>query len=101
MSNCANLEIYEPYKKGAITSFVQSGNFEILTLTGFEPATFRVAVGHLTHYAKFPYEHFLRKFKPDFTIFLWQCRQSDQAAIGDFVNFWTPPILGTITYVTT
>ena len=31
--------------KGAISSFVQSGNFESLTLTGFEPATLRVAVG--------------------------------------------------------
>ena len=60
MSNCANLEIYEPYKKGAISSFVQSGNFEILTLTGFEPTTLRVAVSHLTHYTKFPYENILK-----------------------------------------
>ena len=37
-------------KKGAISSFVQSGNFEIFTLTGFEPATLRVAVGHLNQF---------------------------------------------------
>ena len=48
--------------KGAISSFVQSENFESLTLTGFEPASLHVAVGHLTHYAKFSYEIFLRKF---------------------------------------
>ena len=52
--------------KGAISSFVQSGNFESLTLTGFEPATLRIAVGHLTHYTKFPYENFLRKFQTRF-----------------------------------
>ena len=34
--------------KGAISSFVQSGNFECLTLKGFEPVTLRIAVGHLT-----------------------------------------------------
>ena len=28
---------------------------------------------------------FWENFKPDFTIFLWQCHQSDRAAIGDFV----------------
>ena len=38
--------------KGAISSFVQSGNFEKLTLMGFEPATLRVAVGYLTHYVQ-------------------------------------------------
>ena len=48
--------------KGAISSFVQSGNFESLTLTEFEPAALHVAVGHLTLYTKFPYENSLRKF---------------------------------------
>ena len=62
LSKWANLEIYEPYKKRAISSFVQSGNFETLTLTEFEPAALRVAVGHLTHCTKFPYEIFLRNF---------------------------------------
>ena len=57
-------------KKGAISSLVQSGNFEILTLTGFEPATLRVAVGHLTHYTKFPYEIFFKFFKPNSKRFL-------------------------------
>ena len=33
-----------PRKKGAILSFVQSGNFELLSQTGFEPGTLRVAV---------------------------------------------------------
>ena len=54
--------IYEPYKKGAISSSIQSGNFEILTLTGFEPATLRVAVHHHTHYTKFSYENFSKNF---------------------------------------
>ena len=53
-----------------ISSFVQSGNFEISTLTGFEQATLRVAVGHLTHYTKFPYEIFWEFVLPDFTIFI-------------------------------
>ena len=48
-------------KKVPISSFVQSRNFERLTLTGFEPATLRVAVGHHTHYTKFPYENFFEK----------------------------------------
>ena len=52
-------------KKGAISSFVQSGNFDSLTLMWFEPASLRVAVGHLTHYAKFPYEKFFKIFKPN------------------------------------
>ena len=52
-------------KKGAISSFVQSGNFEILTLTGYEPATLRVAVD-----TKFPYEIFFKIFKPNVKIFL-------------------------------
>ena len=55
-------------KKGAISSFVQSGNFENSTLTGFEPATLSVAVGHLTHYTKFPYEKFFKIFKPNVKI---------------------------------
>ena len=46
--------------KGAISSFVQSGNFESLPLTGFEPATLRVAVGHPLYQISF--EKFLRKF---------------------------------------
>ena len=46
----------------AISSFFQSGNIESLTLTGFEPATLRVAIGHLTHYTKF--------LKPNSKIFL-------------------------------
>ena len=41
-------------KKVAISSFVQSGNFEILTLTGFEPATpatsLPVVVGHFQNF---------------------------------------------------
>ena len=55
-------------KKGAISSFVQSGNFEILTVTGFEPATLRITVGHLTHYTKFPNEIFLN-FSSDLVVF--------------------------------
>ena len=47
-------------QKGAISPFVQSGNHEISSLTGFEPWTLRVAVGPLIHYIKFPYENFLR-----------------------------------------
>ena len=46
--------------KVAISSFVQSGNFESLSLTGFEPATLRCT--------KFSYEIFLGIFLPDFTI---------------------------------
>ena len=42
LSKWANLEIYQPYKKGAILSFVQSGKFESLALTGFEPTTLRI-----------------------------------------------------------
>ena len=49
-------------KTGAITSFVQSGNFEILSLTGFEPGTLRMAVAYLIHYTKFSYENVLKKF---------------------------------------
>ena len=64
-------------KKEAISSFVQSGNFERLTLTGF-------AVGHLTHYTKFPHEIFFKIFKPNVKIFLQSC-QSAQAAIVDFI----------------
>ena len=56
--------------KGAISPFVQSGNFESLTLTGFEPATLRVAVVHLTHYTKFPYENFFKIFQPNVKKFL-------------------------------
>ena len=70
MLKWANLEICEPYKRGAILPFVQSGNFEILTLTGFELATLRVAVGHHTHYTKFPYEILFKIFKPNVKIFL-------------------------------
>jgi len=39
-----------PRKKGAISSFVQSGNFELSSQTGFEPGTLRVAVGPLSLY---------------------------------------------------
>ena len=52
------------------SSFVQSGNFEILTLTGIEPVTLRVTVGHRTHYTKFPYENVFKIFKPNVKIFL-------------------------------
>ena len=56
--------------KGAISSFVQSGNYESLALTGFEPATWRVTVSHLIHYTKFPYENFFKFFKPNVIRFL-------------------------------
>ena len=45
-----------PRKKGAISPFVQSGNLETSSLTGFEPGTLRVADDPLIHYTKFPYE---------------------------------------------
>ena len=48
-----------------ISPFVQSGNHEISSLTGFEPWTLRVAVGPLIHYIKFPYEIFLREIVRD------------------------------------
>ena len=57
-------------KKVTVSSFVQSGNFEILTLTGFEPATLRVAVRHHTHYTKFPYENFSKNFQSYFKRYL-------------------------------
>ena len=34
-----------PRKKGAISTFVQSGNLEISSLTGFKSGTMHVAVG--------------------------------------------------------
>ena len=65
-----NLETYEPQKKGAILSFVQPGNFELLSQTGFEPGTLRVAVGPLIHYTKFHYDNFYKNFKTNVKRFL-------------------------------
>ena len=49
-----------PREKEAISSFVQSGNFETSSVSGFEPGTLRVAVGPLIHYTKFPYDKFFK-----------------------------------------
>ena len=77
-----------PRKKVAISSFVQSGNFEIASQAGFEPGTLRVTVGPLIHYTKFPYGKKVKNFKPNFkrffAIFLKQSRQSNRTTIGDF-----------------
>ena len=77
-----------PWKKVAISSFVQSGNFEISFQAGFEPGTLRVTVWPLIHYTKFPYEIFFKFFKQNskkiFTIFLLQSRRLDRTTIGDF-----------------
>ena len=59
-----------PRKKGAISSFVQSGNFELSPQTGFEPGTLRVTVGPLIHYTKFPYENFSKNLNPNVKRFL-------------------------------
>ena len=59
-----------PRKNGPILPIVHSGNFEISSQTGFEPMTLRVAVGPLIHYAKFPYEIFLKIFQTNFKRFL-------------------------------
>ena len=81
-----------PRKKGAILSFVLSGNLEIPSLTGFELRTFRVTVRSLIHYTKFPNEIFLKFLRTNFHIYsqsfcaLWQSRQSDRSTIGNF--FW-------------
>ena len=53
-----------PRKKFAISSFVQSGNFKILSQTGFEPGTLRVTSGPLLHYTKLPYTKILKFFEP-------------------------------------
>ena len=50
-----------PRKKVAISSFKQSGNFEITSQAGFEPGTLRVTVGPLIHYTKFPYGKKVKK----------------------------------------
>ena len=55
-----------PRKKGAISFFVQFGNFELIPQTGFEPGTLRVIVGTLIHNTKFPYENVYKNFKPKF-----------------------------------
>ena len=55
-----------PRKKGAISSFVQSGNFEISSVAGFEPGTLQVTVGSLIHYAKFHYEIKFKIFQAKF-----------------------------------
>ena len=64
-----------PREKVANSSFVQSGNFEVLPQTGFEPGTLRVTVGPLIHYTNLPYRKILKIFKKCFleifTIFLW------------------------------
>ena len=54
-----------PRKKVAISSFVQSGNFEIASQAGFEPVTLRVTVRPLIHYTKFPYGKKFKKIKPN------------------------------------
>ena len=53
-----------------ISPIVQSGNFEIPSLTGFEPVTLRNTVRSLIHNTKFPYEISFKFFKPNFTRFL-------------------------------
>ena len=58
-----------PRKKGAILSFVLSGNLEIPSLTGFELRTFRVTVRSLIHYTKFPNEIFLKILRTNFQIY--------------------------------
>ena len=55
-----------PRNKGAISSFVQSGNFETSSVTGFEPGTLRVTVGSLIHSTKFPYGKKVKTFKLNF-----------------------------------
>ena len=59
-----------PREKEAISSFVQSGNFETSSVSGFEPGTLRVAVGPLIHYTKFPYDKFFKIFKTNVKRFL-------------------------------
>ena len=49
---------------GAILPFVQSGNVDISSLTGFEPRTLRITVGSFIHYTKFP--HSTERFEKDF-----------------------------------
>ena len=41
-------------KKGATSSFVLPGNFEVTSLIRFEPGILRVTVESLIHYTKFP-----------------------------------------------
>ena len=55
-----------PRKKETIFSFVQSGNFEVSSQTGFEPGILRVTVGTLIQYTKFPYGKFLHKIQTKF-----------------------------------
>ena len=57
-------------KKEAIMYFVQSGNIEVPSRTGFEPGTLRVTAAPLIHYTKLPYKYFFKKFKPNFKRFL-------------------------------
>ena len=75
-------------ENGALLPFVQSGNVDISSLTGFEPRTLCITVGSLIPCTKFPYRKILKKFSAKFseifTIFLWQSRQSNRATIGDF-----------------
>ena len=57
-------------KKEAFSSFVQSGNIEVPSRTGFEPGTLRVTAGPLIQYTKLPYNFFFKKFKPNFKRFM-------------------------------
>ena len=57
-------------EKVANSSFVQSGNFEVLPQTGFEPGTLRVTAGPLIHYNKLPYTKILKFFKTYFKRYL-------------------------------
>ena len=50
-------------EKRTISSFVQSGNFEVSSQTGFEPGPLSVTVRTLIHYTKSPYENFLKKIQ--------------------------------------
>ena len=57
-------------EKGAILPFVQSGNIETSSLTGFELRTLRVTVESLIHYTKSPNRNFFFKFQNNFKSFL-------------------------------
>ena len=79
-------------KKEAISSFVQSGNIEVLSQAEFEPGTLRVAAGPLIHYTKLPYNYCFFKFKRNFKRFLQSFSsrvaswQSDQRTFGNFLR---------------
>ena len=54
----------------SISAFVQSGNFEALSQTGFEPVTLRVTVGSLTTRPNCLIPRISKNFKPNFKRFL-------------------------------